>query len=216
TILTAALLDQGDYLQPTFRDAFEWLAMRANKGDPSASLELVYLDLLSLGRRLDWGSLAELMKQIESFATLRELAEAMRVHEESAPSIYSAALLSGQPRAVAQYLTHFPETGVNDLNFALRQGGAAVELLVKRQQRIYYAGIRNRVTGYDPFGAVFFSLVPTAVSARGGALVLKYVFLLLAALCLARSIGMITSSLGTRFRFRFAADCVFALALTFV
>ena len=216
TILTAALLDQGDYLQPAFRDAIEWLALRANKGDSPASLELVYLDLLSLGRRLDWGSLSELMKHIDDFASLREVAGAMRAHEESAANIYSAAILTGQPRAVAKYLARFSETGVNDLNFALRYGRGAVELLVKQQRQIYYAGFRNQVTSYDPFGAVFFGLVPVAVATRAGALVLKYAFLLLSALCLARSLGTITSALGTRFGFRFAADCVFALALTFV
>ncbi len=215
-ILTATLLNQGDYFSPSFRDAFEWLSMRANKGDPSGSLELVYLDLLSLGRRLDWVSLTELMKQIEDFATLRELAEAMRSHDGSTAAIYSAAILSGRPRAAAKYLARFPETGVNDLNFALSHGRGAVELLVKQQQRIYYAGLRNRVTGYDPFGTVFFGLVPTVVATQSGALVLKYGFLLVAAFCFARAISMITSALGIRFGFRLAADCVFALAITFV
>ncbi|MCW5552560.1 MAG: hypothetical protein KIS67_10445 [Verrucomicrobiae bacterium] len=215
-ILTAALLNQGDYFSPAFRDAIDWLALRANKGDDSSSLELVYLDLLSLGRRLDWVSLAELMRQIEDFATLRELAEAMRVNEESAVNIYSAALLSGRPASVAKYLARFPETGLNDLNFALRCGPRAVELLIRQQQRVYYAGVRNQVTGYDPFGAVFFGLVPAAVATRTGALVLKYAILLFGAFCLARSIGMITSALGIKFGFRLAADVVFALAMAFV
>src|SRR3954464_14845851 len=52
-ILSAALLYQGDYLSASFRDAFEWLATRANRGEDSDALELVYLDLLSLGKRLD-------------------------------------------------------------------------------------------------------------------------------------------------------------------
>jgi len=215
-ILTAALLNQGDYFTPSFRDALEWLSMRANKGDSSGSLELTYLDLLSVGRRLDWVSLAELMKQIDDLATLRELAEAMRIHEKSSANIYSAALISGRPGAVVQYLARFPQTGMNDLNYALRHGRGAVELLVKQQQRVYHAGTRNQVTGYDPFGAFFFGLVPTAVATQTGALVLKYAFLLLAALCLARSIGMITSALGLRLGFRLAADGVFALAVTFV
>jgi hypothetical protein len=215
-IVTASLLNQGDYFSPSFRDALEWLSLRANKGDPSGSLELVYLDILSLGRRLDWVSLGQLMKQTEDFATLRELAEVLRTHEEATASIYSAALLSGRPRAVAQYVTSFPETSVNDLNFALRHGRGAVELLVKEQQRIYYAGLRNRVTGYDPFGAFFFGLLPTAVATQAGSLLLKYAFLLLAAVCCARIIGMITSALGIRLGFRLAADCVFALAITFV
>ncbi len=218
SIITAALLNQGDYFSPAFRDAFEWLSLRANKGDASGSLELesVYLDLLSLGRRLDWISLAEVTKQMEDFTALRELAEAMRAHEEATVTIYSAALLSSQPRAVAKYLARFPETGVNDLNFALRHGRGAVELLVQQQRQIYYAGLRNQVTSYDPFGALFFTLLPAVLATPVGALVLKYAFLLLAAYCFALTVSMITSALGIRFSFQFAADCVFALALTFV
>lgn len=215
-ILSAALLNQGDYLTPSFRDAFEWLSMRANKGDNSASLELVYLDLLSLGRRLDWVSLTELMKQVEELATLRDLAEAIRANEDAAPNIYSAALLSGRAGGVAQYLARFPETGLNDLNFALRNGRGAVELLVQQQQRVYYAGVRNQVTGYNPIGAVFYGLVPAAAASHAAALLLKYTFLLLAAFCIARGIGIITSALGIQFGVRLAADGVFALALAFV
>ncbi|HYV26811.1 MAG TPA: hypothetical protein VFA77_04725, partial [Candidatus Eisenbacteria bacterium] len=208
-ILSAALLYQGDYLTPSFRDALEWLSLRANKGDNSGSLELVYLDLLSLGRRLDWVSLTELMKHVDELATLRDLAEAIRANEDSAANICSAALLSGQAGAVARYLARFPETGLNDLNFALRQGRGAVELLVKQQQRVYYAGFRNQVTGYDPFGTVFDSLVPTAVANHAGALLLKYGLLLLAAFCITRSIGIITSAIGIQFGFRLAADGLF-------
>ena len=92
-IITAALLYQGDHLTPSFRDAFEWLAMRANRGDNPGSLELIYLDLLSLGRRLDWVSVTELMKYVNDIATLRDLAEEMRTREDSVGNIFSAALL---------------------------------------------------------------------------------------------------------------------------
>ena len=215
-ILLAALLNQGDFFTPTFRDAFEALALRANQGASSGPLELVYLDLLSLGRRFDWVSLAEWMRQMKDPATLGQLAAAVRAHEESTANIYAAVILSAQPLAVAKYLARFPETGLNDLNLALRHGRGAVELLVKQERRLYYAGWRNRVTGYVPFNLMFPRLVQTTVATPIGALVLKYACLVLAALCLARSISMLTATMGIRFGFRFAADWVFALAMTFV
>ena len=215
-IITAALLYQGDFFTPQFRDAFEYLAMRANKGDNSSSLELVYLDLLSLGRRLDWVSLTEFVKRIDSLGTLRDLAEAMRTRELETANIFTAVSLSPNPGAVAKYLTRFPETGLNDLNFALRHGRNAVELLVERQQRIHYGGFRKKIIGYDPFGAWFYAIVPTAVATQIGALVLKYLLMFLAALCIARAVGSITAPLGHRLGMRFAADAVFALAITFV
>ncbi len=215
-ILTAALLNQGDFLSPAFRDAFEWLSMRANKGDNSGSLELVYLDLLSLGRRLDWVSLTELLRQVDGLATLRDLAEAVRANENSPANIVAAALSPGQAGGVAKFLARFPETGVNDVNFALRCGRGAVELLVKKQQRVYYAGVRKQVTGYNPFRAVFFGLFPMAVASHVAALLFKYALLLLAAFCIAHGIGIITAALDLQLGARLAADGVFALVFAFV
>jgi hypothetical protein len=216
-IISAALLYQGDYFTPTFRDAFEYLSMRANRGDDPESLELIYLDLLSLGRRLDWVSLTELMKRIDSIATLREIAEAMRSHEEFTPGIYSAVVLSDNARNVAKYIARFPETGLNDINFALRYGRGAIELLLKQQQRIYSAGrVRAKVVAYDPFGAFFFGMVPAAIASHAVALLIKYIFLALGSLCVARAIGFLTAALGHRVGMRFAADTVFALAVAFV
>jgi hypothetical protein len=214
-ILTAGLLYQGDYFTPSFRDAFDGLAIMANRGSSSDSLELVYLDLLSLGKRLDWVSLTELMKQVNDLNTLRELAEAMRANEEAVPHIYSAAVLSGHAGGVAKYLTKFSETGLSDLKFALSHGRGAVELLVKNQQRIYYGGVRSKVVGYNPFGAFFYALVPAAVASHVGALLIKYALLLLAAFCIARAIGSF-APLGHRLGMRFAGDSIFTLALTFV
>jgi len=216
-ILTAALLYQGDYLSASFRDAFEWLATHANRGEDSDALELVYLDLLSLGKRLDWVSLTEFMKRVDDLATLRDLAESMRSHEEAVPQIFSAAVVSENPGAVAKYLAKFPETGLHDIEFALGHGRGAVELVTKQQQRVYYANqVRNRIVGYDPFGAFFYGMTPAAIASRVGTLIVKYVFLLLAAFCIARAIGFITAQIEHRVGMRFAADSVFALAIAFV
>ncbi len=216
-IITAALLYQGDHFTPTFRDAFEYLAMHANRGADPGSLELIYLDLLSLGRRLDWVSLTELVKQVDDIATLRDLAEAARSREEALANIYSAVVLSRNASGVAKYLTQYSETGLNDLRFALRHGRGAVELLLKEQQRVHYAGrVRQKVVAYDPFGAFFYEMIPAVLKSHVGALLLKYLFLGLGALCLARAIGFVTATLEHRFGMRFAADSVFALAFAFV
>jgi len=216
-IVTAALLYQGDYLTASFRDAFEWLSMRANRGDDPGSLELVYLDLLSIGRRMDWVSLTEFIKHVEDLGTLRDLAEATRAHEEAAPQIFSAVVVSENPAGVAKYLSKFSQTGLADVNFALRYGRGSVELLAKQQQRIYYGGaFRKTVVGYNPFGAFFYGMAPSAVVSHVGALVIKYAFLLLATFCIARAIGTITAPLGHKFGLRLGGDSVFMLALAFV
>jgi len=54
-------------------------------------------------------------------------------------------------------------------------------------------GLKMKVVAYDPFSAIFYGLTPTAVASRAGALILKYAFLLLAALCIARAVGSLTA-----------------------
>ncbi len=216
-IITAGLLFQGDYFTASFREALEWLAVSANRGENSGALELVYLDLLSVGKRLDWVSMTELVKHVDSIATLRDLAEAVRSHEDAMPNIFAAVALSGNGRGVAKYLDTFSETGMNDVNFALRHGRGAVDLLIKQQQRIYSAGqFRSQVVKYDPFGAFFHGLMPAAIGSHVGALFLKYALLLFAALFIARTIGFIVPPVGHRFGVRFGADLVLAAAIAFI
>src|ERR1051325_4626299 len=94
-IITAGLLFQGDYFTPSFRDAFEWLAAPAKGGGKFAEIEPTVIHFLSIGRRLDWVSVTELMKRVENIATLRNVAEGMRAREESAANIFAAVILSG-------------------------------------------------------------------------------------------------------------------------
>jgi hypothetical protein len=140
----------------------------------------------------------------------------MRRHEDGVPNIFAAVVLAENGRAVARYLGKFPETGLNDVNYALRNGRGAVELLMKQQQRVYYGGFRNKVIAYDPFGAWFYSMVPTAIASHRGAILLKYFLLIAAALLIARLVGSITTPIGHRFGLRFGADSVMALAIAFV
>jgi len=154
---------------------------------------------------------------VDSIATLRDLAEAVRSHEDAVPSIFAAVALSGNGKGVAKYLRTFSETGMNDVNFALRHGRGAVELLIKQQQQVYFAGqVRKHVVQYNPFGAFFFGLIPTAISSHVGALFLKYALLLFAALFIARTIGFIVPPMGHRFGIRFGADLVMASAIAFI
>jgi hypothetical protein len=215
-IAIVGMLYQGDYLDPNLRDAIEYLAMDANRGKGTESLELVYLDLLSLGKRLDWISLIELMKKVDGINTLRQLADAARTHDERFNAIFTAALVSGKPAQVTKFLAQFPETAVNDLSFAARSGVGGVNLLLKQQHRIYYAGHwKKKLLSYDPFGAWFYSTLPLTQSSPRGALLLKYALLALGSLCVARFIGF-AGGQSQWFGLRFGADAVMALAIAFI
>ncbi len=215
-IIVAGLLYQGDHLTPSFRDTLEFLAMKTNRSQETENLELVYLDLLSLGKRLDWISLVELMKRVDDLKTLRQLAEASRANEEQFAVLYAAIQLSSKPGQVGKYLAAFPETGLNDLSFATRSGVGGIEMLLNQQHRVYYAGhFKNRLLSYNPFGAWFDWLLPMTQSAPRGAVLLKYALILVGSLVLARMVGVIGGA--TQWRgLRFGADTVVALALAFI
>ena len=160
-------------------------------------------------------SLTEFMKKIEDIATLRQLADTARTFEDQFPILFASIYATGQPRDVARYLSEFPETGIGDLAFAARTGVGGLEVLVKEQQQVYYGGVRNRVIGYDPFGAWFYWLIPMAKSGGAGAMLLKYLLLLLGCLFVARAVGVVggtTQWLGLRL----GADTVLAVAIAFI
>jgi hypothetical protein len=215
-IIVTGMLYQGDHLTPAFRDTLEFLAMKTNRSQETEDLELAYLDFLSLGKRLDWISLTELVKKIDDLKTLRQLAEASRANEDQFAALYSAIQLSGKPSDVAKYLATYPETGLNDLSFATRSGVGGIELLLAQQHRVYYMGSRKaELLKYDPFGAWFHSLLPMVQSSPRGALLMKYGLILLGSLLLARAVGVIGGV--TQWRgLRFGADTVVALALAFI
>ena len=62
------------------------------------------MDLLSLGRRLDWTQLCELLRRAESTKTVSEFAHLARVAPDQLPLIYAAALFSDSADRVASYL----------------------------------------------------------------------------------------------------------------
>src|SRR5439155_20741616 len=64
-ISLTALLAQEDHFTPALREKIEFLAHHANHGGSVDSLETVYLDLLSLGQRLDLAQLAQFLYRIE-------------------------------------------------------------------------------------------------------------------------------------------------------
>lgn len=217
-VILTGLLYQGDHFAPPLRETFEVLAAEAYKGDSKAleALELRYLDLLSLGKRLDWISLVELVKKVNDLQTLSRLADAARGHEEQFAAVFAAILLSNQPKPVTEYMDQYPETGINDLSFAAKNGVGGVETLLKQQHRVYYPGkFKQSVISYDPFGAWFYALLPMGGQNPRGALLLKYVLLLLGSLFLANAIGF-AAGRTQWFGLRLGADTIFAFAICFI
>src|SRR5262249_54066988 len=141
-IVLTALLSQTDQFASGLREKIEFLAAHANGGGTAETIETVYLDLLSLGKRLNWFQLVEFVRRIEDTTTLHELADSARTFEEKLPIVYSAVVLSEAPKSVAKYVTQLPKTGMDDLRLALTDGKGALQELLRRQKPIYAPGWR--------------------------------------------------------------------------
>ena len=132
-ILLSGLLYQGGHLSPSLQREMRGLAETALQKKELGELEPVFVNLLALGRRLDWGQLAELLRRTDSSKTLGEYAHLARVAPDQLPLIYAAALFSDSADRVAAYLIQFGKAGSEDLKMALGFGQGAVRQLLLRQ-----------------------------------------------------------------------------------
>ena len=132
-LLLAGLLYQGGHLSASLQRELRTLADAANAQKELGALEPFLIDLLSLGRRLDWGQLAELLRRTDGLKTVSEYAHLARVAPDQLPLIYAAALFSDSGDRVASYLIQYGKAGLEDLTLALTFGQGAVRQLLLRQ-----------------------------------------------------------------------------------
>jgi len=132
-ILLTGFLYQGGHFSPSLQRELRGLADTALAKKDLSDLEPFFIDLLALGRRLDWGQLAELMRRTDSTKTAGEYAHLARVAPNELPLIYAAALFSDSADRAANYLIEFGKTGLEDLRLALTCGQGAVRQLLLRQ-----------------------------------------------------------------------------------
>jgi hypothetical protein len=131
--LLAALLYQGEHFSPPLQRELRGLADTAMAQKDLGGLESFYMDLLSLGKRLDWAQLGELLRGTEDTKTVGEFAHLARVAPDQFTVIYAAALFSGSADQVAAYSIHYGKSGLDDLRLALSDGQGAVRQLMLRQ-----------------------------------------------------------------------------------
>jgi hypothetical protein len=129
-ILLTALLYQGEHLAPPLQRDLRVLAEAAVTQKDLGELEPFYIDILSLGKRLDWAQLGELLRRTETTKTVGEYAHLARVAPDQLPVIYTAALFSGSADQVATYLIKYGMAGLADLRLALADGQGAVNQLL--------------------------------------------------------------------------------------
>lgn len=176
-VLLSALLYQGEHFSAPLQRELRELAGTAARQNQLGELEPAFADLLSLGRRLDWIQLTELMRVTDSVKTVGEFAQLARAASDDLPVIYSAALLTGSADRVATYLLKYGRAGVVDLKLALTLGQGATEQLLARQVPVN----RQPAPSFGPVTLVAL-LYPKL------ALIAKYLGFLLGAFCVFRGL----------------------------
>src|SRR5207247_10205286 len=96
------------------------LTFVANRKAEVEKLELFYLDVLSLAKRLNWVQLTELLRDADTVTAVRNLGNLSRRNEKDLPSLYAAAVLSRQPGALGEYRVKWGESGLPDVKYGLR------------------------------------------------------------------------------------------------
>ncbi len=148
-VLLTGLLYQGQHLSASLQRELRGLAELALQNKELGELEGFFVNLLSLGRRLDWAQLAELVRRTDSSKTLGEYAHLARVAPDQLPLFYAAALFSGSADRVAGYLIEFGKAGLADLKLALTHGQGAVKQLLLRQVPVNRTGAAGISAGAE-------------------------------------------------------------------
>lgn len=173
-ILLTAYLWQTEHLSSGLQREVRALAETAVRTGQMGALEDFYLDILTLGRRLNWVQLSELLRTTGSLGTVAQFAHLTRVAPQHLPVIYTAALITKSADRVAHYLIAFGQPGAEHLQLALSHGQGAVEQLVQRQAPV------TRSSGPEfEFGAGFTLRYPELALLTKYAAFLGGIFLLL-------------------------------------
>lgn len=185
-ILMAGLLQQADHLSNRLREEVEQAAVAANQGQGTKRIELFYLDLLSLGRRLNWVQMTVLIRRLDSLAEVKQVVELIHRADANLPSLYAALMFAENAASVIEYLQELGIGSLPGLEYAMGQGSTAIELLLARQVEVKHAPRRSLLTAHAPFDALYFGFIGMSTRVPSAGVYFKYLFVLLGGFLLVR------------------------------
>jgi len=151
--ITGLLVDQNHVTAGLSMD-IETAAKQASLSNQPDALEQILLDVLSLGHRFNWGQLTTFVGKMDGAATLHQQAELARNADAQLPDLFAAVELSGDPKAVAQYLKEFPKSGYQDMTAAFRFNAGGVRALVRSDHRLYASDLRQWAARTEPMASL--------------------------------------------------------------
>lgn len=218
-VAIAGLLAEDGRFSVGLNNALLMLTLHANRGEKSQSFEQALMDLMSLAQRFDWGALGVLVAPLQDPETLRLLAARIR-QGEGVPVIYAATCLTGNAAGVANYLTTFSKTGLDDLRLSLQYGAGGVNRLLTRHLRLCDTGFCRRFDAGSsgllaPIGLSFVLGQPTLALATKWLLYLLGGFFVAASFHYARRVPELEKPLEVR-GIHLAREFLFALGFLLV
>ena len=138
-LLTIAQLIESGHIDPAWANQIGNIANQAAVGNKEAiaAVENLIMSTLSLGRQLDFRSMANLAEFNKSLGNWSDMATLFRAHPKQIPLLYAVLHYEEASQSAFQYLSEQPETGMEDLSFALHEGPGAVHLLLKEALPIH-------------------------------------------------------------------------------
>lgn len=138
-VLTLALLIESGHFRPALAQQIGAIANQAALGTPAAvrSSEDLMIATLSLGRQLDYRSLANLATITKTPSDWAQMATMFRAQPERINQLYAALRFAESSEKVFNYLAAFSETSSQDIDQALELGPGAVNYLLESEQSIY-------------------------------------------------------------------------------
>lgn len=146
-LIMLAAVAESDVLTPAWAAEIHRSAAASQAGTANDPLEQVCLDLLSLSRRLDWISLRELMRTVPDSGSFRRWTATVRTNLAALPELYSAAVLSGSPGAVAERYSAAGASRDTGLRVALEGGVGGVRAYANARKPVAPDGFAVRSLG---------------------------------------------------------------------
>lgn len=201
-ILTIALLIQAEETPRKFAAELANLARGAMQGSTQAieQMEQVYLATLTLGKRLQWVSLSELMRIIDSSESLIRAAALFRQFPSQRSLLYTTLLLHRNPAAVFEFVERYGDEALVDLNEAVTYGDGALTLLFQRKLPIYRPNAWNHSFDTLQQALLDTSLYRIAIDNPRLTAVMKLLLLFTAGLCFIILLRLAVN--GTRSNYR--------------
>lgn len=190
-ILLSGMLMQADAFRPALRQEIERQAAAANRGGDTTGIEMAYLNVTSLAKRMTWDQLVWFLGRVRDLPALRELTLAITRSPGDLPVVFSATLMAESPDAVVEYLRTMPKTALQDLRVALGAGKGGLDLVLAKQQPVVRVGWRESFVSLPVVAQLWAALVGLSSASMLMGLLFKYLLWFDGAFCLARAYGLL-------------------------